>query len=40
MSEEKSGAENLTFQIGDFLGLGYVVVRSGVGMGLLFFKNG
>ena len=32
MSEEKSEAENLTFQIGNFLCLGYVVVRSGVGI--------
>ena len=40
MSEEKSKVENLTFQIRDFLDLGYIVGRSGVGMGLLFFKNG
>ena len=35
----KMRGEILTFQIRDFLDLGYVVGRSGVGMGLLFFKN-
>ena len=40
MSEEKSEVRNLTFQIRDFLDFGYVVVRLGVGMSLLFFKDG
>ena len=37
---EKNGRLNFNISNRDFLDFCYVVVRSGVGMGLLFFKDG